>query len=184
MELMVSMVILAILSAIAVPTLTRAYHSYMLNDATSRFAGIVKLTRFEAIRRNTQIPLRVRQNGTIWTAWTDLNNNNATDPTENQDVLAGLVSVLPAGSVPSPTPITTAIGPAITSFTVQSGASTSVTFDGRGAVVFAGAPTVYAYYLGNSNIPGFGARAIVLLPSGAVQIWSTASATGAWVQVS
>ena len=175
-----SIVILMILSAIAIPTLTRAYRSYLLSDATSRFAGIVKLTRFEAIRRNTQITLRVKQNGATWTAWTDTNNNGIPDATENQALLNQMVSILPAGSVPSPAPIAAAIGSAPT---VLSGSSSSVAYDARGAVNFGGGPAaVYAYYLGNSAIADFGARAVVLLPSGAVQVWSSVS--GAWKQLS
>ena len=182
-ELVMSIVILMILSAIAIPTLTRAYRSYLLSDATSRFAAIVKLTRFEAIRRNTQITLRVQQNGATWTAWTDTNNNGIPDATENQTLLNQTVSILPPGSVPSPAPITSSIGPAITTFTVQSGSSTSVTYDGRGAINFGGgSPAVYFYYLGNPAFPDLGARAVILLPSGIVQLWSSVS--GTWKQVS
>lgn len=179
-ELVMSLAILMILSAIAIPTLTRAYRSYVLGDATTRLAGIVKLTRFEAIRRNRPIAMRVRQNGSTWIAWTDSNNNGDPDSVEPQVLLTGLAGVIPAPSSPSNAPIVAAIG---SSPTVLSASNTLVTYDTRGAVNFGGgAPAVYAYYLGNPNIPDFGARAVILLPSGIVQVWSSAS--GTWKQLS
>jgi len=179
-ELALSLALLMILSAIAMPTLIRAYRSYVLNDATSRFAGIVKLTRFEAIRRNTQVPLRVQQNGTTWIAWADRNNNNVADPVEPQVLLVGMVGVIPAPASPSTSPIAAAIG---STPTVLSASTSSVTYDARGAVNFGGGPpAVYVFYLGNPAIPDFGARAVVLLPSGIVQVWSSAS--GTWRQQS
>jgi Tfp pilus assembly protein FimT len=183
LELAASLAIVMILSAVAVPSLLRSYRAYVLSDAASRLAGIVKLTRFEAIRKNTQIRLRAQQGAANWTVWTDSNNNSLADSGENQVVLNSMIRVLPAGSVPSPTPITSAIGSAISTFTVQSGSSTVITYDGRGAVDFGGgSPAVYVYYLGNTGIPNFGARAIVLLPSGVVQVWTSAS--GNWTRLS
>lgn len=175
-----SIVILMILSAIAIPTMTRAYRSYILSDATSRFAGIVKLTRFEAIRRNTLISLRVRQNGATWTAWADTTANGNPDPTEPQVLLAATTAVIAPPGAPSTAPIAAAIGSAPT---VLSAGNTSVAYDARGAVNFGGGPpAVYAYYLGNPGFPDLGARAIILLPSGIVQVWSSAS--GTWKQSS
>lgn len=186
-ELVVSLAILMILSAIAVPTLMRSYRAYILGDAASRFSGIVKLARFEAIRRNTRISLRVQRTGADCNvsdciAWSDTNNNSIVDPAEAQMLLPHMVNILPAGSVPDPAPIINAIGPAISTFTVQS-ANSVVTYGGRGGIDFGGgAPTVFVYYLGNTAIPDFGARAVVLLPSGAVQLWSSSS--GRWQRVS
>lgn len=179
-ELVVSIVILMILSAISIPTLTRAYRSYVLSDSTSRFAGLVKLTRFEAIRRNRQVKLQVQLSGTTWAAWADVITDNTPNPTENQIVLAGMVGIIPAPGSPSGAPIAAAIG---SSPTVLSGNTSSVTYDARGAVNFGGGPAaVYAYYLGNPTIPDLGARAVILLPSGIVQVWSSSS--GTWKQVS
>ena len=180
MELLVSIMIFMILSAIAIPTFTRAYRLYVLNDAGSRLAGIVKLTRFEAIRRNKPVTFRVQKNGTTWTAWADTNPNGNPDSTEPQLLLAAVLAIIPAPGSPSTAPIAAAIGSAPTEL---SGTSTSVGYDPRGAVNFGGGPpAVYAYYVGNPAFPDLGARAIILLPSGIVQVWSSAS--GTWRQSS
>ena len=54
-ELAVSMTVLLILSAIAIPELIRSLRTYQLNDAATRVADMLKFTRFEAVRRNKQI---------------------------------------------------------------------------------------------------------------------------------
>ena len=176
-ELVTSLAILMILSAIAIPTLMRAYRSYVLSDIASRFSGTAKLTRFEAIRKNTQISFRLQQAGTNWNVWVDSNGNGTPDSGEPQVVLTGLVVPLPSGSVPSSAPISAANGSATLS--VLSGGNTSVTYDGRGAIYYGPNPTaVYVFYFGNTSIPNFGSRAVVLLPSGIVQVWT--SGTGTW----
>lgn len=181
-ELGVSVALLIILSAMAIPTLTRAYYSYVLSDAASQFSGMMKFTRFEAIRRNTRISCRVQQTAGTWTAWADTDKDGNPSAAEAKLILAGLVSVVPAPASPSTAPIVAAIGAASPAITVQSAGNTFITYDGRGGVDFGGnPPAVYVYFLGNTGITDFGSRAIVLLPSGSVQVWS--SATGAWTRV-
>ena len=72
-------------------------------------------------------------------------------------------------------------------WTVLSGSNASIIYDQRGVVVpYAGGPassTVYALYLGNPSDPSSGYRAIITLPSGAVQVWTSSSA-GNWQRVS
>jgi prepilin-type N-terminal cleavage/methylation domain-containing protein len=183
-ELVVSLAVLIILSAIAIPTLMRSYRTYQLSDAAARVAGIMKLTRFEAIRKNTQISCQVKQSGANWILWVDSNKNGTADAGEVQVVVTGSVTLLPSSSVPSPASIVAALGSASPGLTTLSGTTTPVTYDGRGAVVFApNPPAVYVYYLGNTAIPDMGARAVVLLPSGIVQVW-TASSGSTWQRVS
>src|SRR5713226_437158 len=54
-ELAVSMTVLLILTAIAIPSLMRSIRAYQLNDAAGRLSDMLKFTRFEAVRRNTQL---------------------------------------------------------------------------------------------------------------------------------
>ena len=70
--------------------------------------------------------------------------------------------------------------PALTAISPGSGA---VRFDQRGAVV-ASPPAVYVFYVGNTS-PDGGYRAVIVLPSGSVQVWTYAGGSGsAWQQIS
>ena len=179
-ELAVSMAVVLILTAIALPTLTRSYRAYQLNDSANRLSGMLKFTRFEAIRRNKPISCQILQNGTDWYVWSDSNGDGAVDPTETQYLITGIVTLLPDGVAPAPSAIIAAVGG---SPTTLSGSNGFVKFDPRGAVTFTGAPSVYIFYLGDISVPDYGYRAIVLLPSGVTQIW-TAPAGGTWQRTS
>src|SRR5262249_25503323 len=159
------------------PTLLRAYRAYLLGDATSRVAGMVKLARFEAIRRNTQVTLKVQSSGSNWNI--TMQANGATILGAPQLVLTNQVNMLGSGSVPNSAPISTANGGG--TLTVKSGTNSTVTYDARGSIYFGGGSSaVYVFYLGNTSISDFGSRAVVLLPSGIVQVWT--SSTGTWTR--
>jgi Tfp pilus assembly protein FimT len=178
----VSLAILIIMSAVAIPTLMRSYRAYQLSDAATRVAGIMKLTRFEAIRRNTQISCQVQQSGTNWNFAMSKGGTPLTGA--QQVVVSGIVTLLPSGSVPSSASIIAALGAASPGLTTLSGGNATVTYDGRGALYFSpNPPAVYVFYLGNTAIPDLGARAVVLLPSGMVQVW-TATTSSTWQRVS
>jgi len=100
-ELAVSMAVLLILSAIAIPSLTRSLRTYQLNDSASRLSDQLKFTRFEAVRRNTQISCQIKQFGTDWIVWADTIANVAPDPSEKQILITGFVTLLPSGAPPS-----------------------------------------------------------------------------------
>src|SRR5882724_637933 len=70
-ELAVSLTVLMILTAVAIPTLMRSFRTYQLNDAASRLAGTLKFTRFEAVRRNKQINFLIVPAGNDWIVGTD-----------------------------------------------------------------------------------------------------------------
>jgi len=182
-ELLVSVVILVILAAIAVPTLLRAYRSYQLSDAASKLSGIMKSTRFSAIRKNTAVSCQILQNGPSWTVWADLDGDGNPTPGEPQILVTGMVQMLGAGAVPPPAAIVAAVGPASPGLNVLSPGNATVKFDQRGARQFAGADSVDVFYLGNPAIADLGFRAIVLLPSGTVQVWR-AGVGGPWTRVS
>ncbi len=182
-ELVVSLAVLLILTAVAVPTLMRAYHAYQLSDSSNRVSGIMKLTRFEAIRKNTTIACKVQKSGSNWILWIDSNGNNVPDAGETQVVVTGTVTLLATSPVPA-TSMVTALGSKSPGLTTLSGGNASVTYDGRGAVFFgANPPAVYVFYLGNTAISDMGERAVVLLPSGIVQVW-TADTASTWQRIS
>jgi type II secretory pathway pseudopilin PulG len=178
-ELAVSMTVLMILTAIAIPSLMRSFRTYQLNDAAARLSDILKFTRFEAVRRNTQVSFRIVPSGTDWIAGTDSNNNGLIDPTEKQILINGVVTLLPSSAPPSSASILAKLGATSSLDASKSGAASSLTFDARGAVSPLAA---YVFYLGHATNPEFGYRAVILLPSGATQIW-TAPNGGTWQRI-
>ncbi len=177
-ELAVSLSVLLILTAIAIPSLTHSFRTYQLNDAAGRLSDMLKFTRFEAVRRNTQVNFLILPSGTGWIAGTDEDNDGSFGPTEKQILINGVVTLLPTGAPPGPASILATLG-ATSSLTTRSGAAATVTFDARGAVT---SLTASVFYLGIPNSPEFGYRAVILLPSGATQIW-TAPAGGTWQRI-
>lgn len=188
-ELAMSICVMLILTALAIPSLVRSLRTYQLNSAAASVSDMLKFTRFEAVRKNKQINFLMLANGPGWIVGTDSNNNGALDPTEKQQQIAGYPTLLPDGIAPSPTTISNALGgTAPTTLTPLSGANGTVTFDARGAVrqgINGGlAPNPYVFYVGNASDADSGYRAVVLLPSGSVQVWTwNASQGGAWRRV-
>ena len=176
------MSIMLILTAIAIPSLMRSFRTYQLNDAATRLSAMIKFTRFEAVRRNTQINFLMQASGTGYLVGTDSNNDGTLQATEKQELIAGFATLLPSGVAPAPTAITTALGGA--TLTTLSGSNNSVTFDARGAIRVGGAvsASIFVFYIGSVSDPEFGFRAVILLPNGSTQIW-TAPNGGIWQQV-
>jgi type IV fimbrial biogenesis protein FimT len=184
-ELVVSICVMLVLTSVAIPSLMRSLRTYQLNGAAARVSDMLKFTRFEAVRRNKQINFLAQANATGWLVGTDSDNSGALDPTEKQQSITGYPTLLLSGIAPAPNAISASLGG--TALTPLSGNNAAVTFDARGAVRLGinGAVTnnVYVFYVGNANNPDSGYRAVVLLPSGSIQIW-TASQGGPWSQVS
>ena len=182
-ELAVSLTVLLILTAIAIPSLMRSFRTYQLNDAASRLADMLKFTRFEAVRQNKQVNFLMQASGSGWIIGVDKNGNGTIDLNEKQEVIAGFATLLGSGVAPSPTAITTALGGS--ALTTMSGSAGSVTFDARGAIRVGGtvSSSTFVFYVGSAADPEFGFRAVILLPSGSTQIW-TAPNGGAWQQIS
>ncbi len=187
-ELAVSMTVLLILTAIAIPTLMRSFRAYQLNDAATRLADMLKFTRFEAVRRNRPVCFLMQPSGSTWTTGTDSTGIGSTcsgtlDPNGKRQVIDGFATLLPSGVAPGPAAITAALNGA--ALITKSGSAGSITFDARGAIRVGGAvsPSVFVFYIGNATDPEFGYRAVILLPSGSTQIW-TAPQGGPWQQIS
>jgi type II secretory pathway pseudopilin PulG len=177
-ELAVSLTVLLILTAIAIPTLMRSFRTYQLNDAAARLSDMLKFTRFEAVRRNTQVNFLMQASGTDWLVGADSNNNGTIDATEKQQLISGIVTLLPAGAPPSSSSILAKLG-STGSLTTVSGTAGTITFDSRGALSPLAADI---FYLGSATNPEFGYRAVILLPSGATQIWSAPNG-GTWQRI-
>lgn len=183
-ELVVSISVMLILTALAIPSLMHSVRAYQLNSAAASVSDMLKFTRFEAVRRNTQINFLMQGSGPGWLVGTDSNNNGVFDPTEKQQLVAGFPTLLPGGTAPPPNAIQAALGGA--ALTTLSGANGTVTFDARGAVRQAIGGAIannpYVFYIGNASDPDSGYRAVVLIPSGGVQVWASPQG-GPWRQV-
>lgn len=172
-ELVVSCAVVMILTAVAIPSLTRSYQIYQLNSAATQLSGMLKLTRFEAIRRNTPISCQFQQNGGTW----QISINSPSAPA--QFVMSS--TTLVGGGGPSSASIATAMNAA--ALTALSGANGSITFDQRGAVVpNAGQALPYVLYIRNAADASLGYRAVVIMASGVIHVWNSTGTS--WAQVS
>jgi len=182
-ELAVSLTVMLILTGIAIPSLMRSFRTYQLNDATTRLSDLLKFTRFEAVRRNTPVTLRLQQAGADWNVWTDSDGDTVEDATEKQILITGFATLLPASGLPGTGAFAAVLGPS--TFTIMSGSNGTVTYDARGAVRVGGAiaSSVLVFYLGGVASPEYGYRAVLLLPSGAVQLWTAPPSGGTWLRI-
>jgi prepilin-type N-terminal cleavage/methylation domain-containing protein len=182
-EVVIAMAVILILSAIALPAFVSAYRTYELTDAATQFAGLLKFTRFEAIRLNTNVNCVIQQTASVppvtnmWADSLPTPQDGVEDPGEKQLLFGGTVNLVPPAAVPNAAGLAAAANvPALATVPLANG---FVTFDRRGAVNPA-APQVYAFYLSNLNDTSVGARAVILLPSGSIQLWK-ADSLGNWI---
>jgi Tfp pilus assembly protein FimT len=183
LELVVTVAFILAISGMAVGPTTKLLKTYQLNDAASQLAGIVKFTRFEAIRRNMPIKCVNSQAGANAQAniWADNDGDNVEGATEKQILLNPNATLVSAGVVPNTSALAAAAN--IPTLIAISPGNDAIKFDQRGAVV-ASPPAVYVYYVGNTS-PSGGFRAVIVLPSGSVQVWTYAGGTGnEWQQTS
>ena len=183
-EMAVSLTVLLILTAIAIPSLMYSFRTYQLNDAATRVADALKFTRYEAVRRNTQVCFLMQSGpASSWIIGTDSNCSGTFTANERQQVIAGFAGLLGSGVAPSPSAISAALGGTTPTPVYTSGSS--IRFDARGAIRVGGSvsTTIFVFYIGSTTDPEFGYRAVILVPSGNIQIW-TAPAGGPWQQVS
>ena len=179
-EVAVVLAVIMIIAATCLPYFFQAFGTYQLNDAAAQVAGILKFTRYEAIRTNAPVSAQVRQVTSpraMTNIWTDSNANAVEDNTEKQILLDNNI-VLDDSTVP---PNTAALATAVGVATLTAVSSGSVTFDPRGAVTPA---AVNVLYVGNVARQTYGYRAVVLFPSGSMQIWTAdATASAGWNQI-
>jgi Tfp pilus assembly major pilin PilA len=172
------MAVILILSAIALPAFVSAYRMYQLTDAATQFAGLLKFTRGEAIRLNKTVNCVIQQVASVppvTNIWADSDVDGIEDPTEKQLLFSGTVNLVPAATVPNAAGLAGAVGVAA----LTDGTAIPFGFDRRGAVNPA---QVYAFYLSNLNDTSVGARAVILFPSGSIQLWK-ADSLGNWISL-
>jgi Tfp pilus assembly protein FimT len=169
-----------ILIAVGLPAFLRAYHSYQLSNAATQVKDMMLLTRYEAIRLNKPINCIIQpsaSNPGMTSLWADSIVNNQLDPTEKTILLGNSGNLVDSGTVPGISTLFTALGSLVPLAPSPSGST--VQFDARGAVI---PPTnVTVFYLASSVAPEAGYRAVLLLPAGSVQMW-TSDASGNWQQ--
>jgi prepilin-type N-terminal cleavage/methylation domain-containing protein len=184
-EVVIALAVILLLSAIALPAFVNAYRTYQLTDAATQFAGLLKFTRFEAIRLNTNVTCQIQQTASVppvtnmWADSIPTPPDGIEDPGEKQLLFGGTVNLVPPAAVPNAAGLAAAAGvPALATVPLANG---PITFDRRGAVFFnPPPPQIYAFYLANLNDASIGARAVILLPSGSIQIWK-ADSLGNWI---
>ena len=179
-EAAVVLAVIMIITAASLPYFFQAFGTYQLNDAAAQVAGILKFTRYEAIRTNAPVSAQVRKVTSpraMTNIWTDSNADAVEDNTEKQILLDNNI-VLDDSTVP---PNTAALATAVGVATLTVVSSGSVTFDQRGALSPA---AVNVLYVGNVARQAYGYRAVVLFPSGSMQIWTAdATASAGWNQI-
>ena len=182
-ELVVAVAVAMVLMAVGLPAFLRAYHAYQLSSATTQVADILRLTRYEAIRQNTPIQCLIRASGSnppTTALWVDSIPNLTQDPTEKTFLLGTSGNLVSSGSVPNTSGLISSANLGSVPVNTPSPTSSAVEFDARGAVM---PPTfVNAFYLSSQTSPDAGYRAVLLMPAGAIQIW-TADASGNWQQL-
>lgn len=168
-ELIMVLFVIVLTAAISLPSFMQAYQRYQVDDAATRMANVIKFTRYEAIRTNAPVSyvIGVTPAGTA-IAWTDSNGNGAPDAVERQLVFSPNVTLFAAGNVPNTAGLILAanVGPLIP----LSNTAAAVQFDQRGAVNPPPAGALVSY-VGSIASPNAGYRAIILLPSGSMQLW-------------
>ena len=181
-ELLISLAIISIFSALAAPRLIGTYRSYQMDDAASQVAAQIKFTRYEAIRRNNVTlclnSAQAAQGGLVTMYTRDIKApNNNVQTNEKQIVFAAnaVATLAAAAAVPNSGSLAAVVNAG--ALTTVAPANGSITFDGRGAKTAPAGGSVY--WVGNAV---YGWRAVTVLPSGSVQVWSTA--TGTWRQLS
>lgn len=176
-ELVVAMAVALIISGIALPSISSSLRVYQLNSVASMVADQFKSSRFDAIRRNVATTCYITPVAGGYQLWTDALGTGVYATTDRTALILGsrtLVATVPTGGA-----LASAIN--VTGTTAMSGSSSQVSlaFDPRGAV--SGNTAVNVFYIGYTGNTAFGYRAVVVLPSGSVQVW-TPNGSGSWVQ--
>jgi type IV fimbrial biogenesis protein FimT len=185
LELVMVVAIMMILSAFAVPRIMDTMRTYQLTSAAAQVADAVKYARYEAVRKNIGVNSCTNASGGTWVVWTD-RDCAAASTADRKFALTGNVTFLSSANVPTAGALTGAVQVGALTTLSASGSLQTIAFDPRGAVNFAassgGAPTVYVFYVGTTTLPAQSYRAVVIMPSGATQVW-TGSPGGAWIQI-
>ena len=169
-ELLAVMAVILVVSAISTPSFMHAYQYYQVSNAASSMANVIKYTRYEAIRRNTPINCVIGPAPVGTIAWTDSNGNGVADNVEQQLTFSTAVTLLAPGNLPGGAVPGLVLAANVGPLVPVSNTNAIVQFDQRGAVNPPPAGALVSF-VGNTLVPGAGYRAIILLPSGSMQLW-------------
>ena len=182
-ELVVAMAVAMVLMAVSLPYFMRAYHAYQLSNAATQMADILRLTRYEAIRRNRTVNCLIRPdaaNPAMTDAlMTDANGNPLTGVASRMVLFGPSGNLVGSSSVTgaSALPALAALGATTPTAIPPTGGV--IPFDARGALATG---NVNVFFLNAQGSPESGFRAVLLMPAGSIQIWSGDS-SGNWWQV-
>jgi prepilin-type N-terminal cleavage/methylation domain-containing protein len=179
-ELVVAMAVVLIITGVAMPSITQNLRVYQLNSTAGMVADQLKSSRFDAIRRNTTQTCYIQPSGNGYRMWTDSKGTGAWVNTDKTTQLTGSATLVPAGNVAIAGQMASAIGVGATNAISGVTGNVTLSFDTRGAVSTNN--LVNVLYIGYPNNPNWGYRAVVILPSGSVQVWSP-NGGGSWSQV-
>jgi len=177
-ELVVVLVVILITSAITAPSFMRAYQYYQVSNAATSMANVIKYTRYEAIRLNTPINCVIGPAPVGTMAWTDSIANLVPDNVERQVTFSPVITLLAPASLPPGAVANLVLAANVGPLIPLGNTVAQVQFDQRGAVNPPPAGALVSF-VGNTGVPGAGYRAIIVLPSGSMQLWK-ADATGTW----
>jgi type II secretory pathway pseudopilin PulG len=180
-ELVVTLTIVLILAAIAIPNFVRAMNSYSLGSAVQNVSLIIQRTRYEAIKRNTNVSCyySIDPNGNVPIVWVDINGTGVRVPTDPQFAYTrSLLNANPGPQIPGPASM--GFAAVVQPAAITAGGGILVTFDSRGAVSFGGAPPVWAMYYSLNNNLSYGVKAITIEPFGRSKVWSALPNDNAW----
>jgi len=169
-ELLAVMAVILVVSAISTPSFMRAYQYYQVSNAATSMGNVIKYTRYEAIRRNTPINCVIGPAPVGTIAWTDSNGNGVADNVEQQLTFSTTVTLLAPGNLPATAVPGLVLAANVGPLVPVSNTNAIVQFDQRGAVNPPPAGALVSF-VGNTLVPGAGYRAIILLPSGSMQLW-------------
>ncbi len=180
-ELVVTLTIVLIVAAIAIPNFVRAMNSYSLSSAMQNISMIIQRTRYEAIKQNTNVSCyySIDPVSNVPIMWVDVNRTGirvATDPQFAYN--RSLLNANPGGLVPPPASM--GFAAVVQPAAIAANGGILVTFDSRGAVSFGGAPPIWVMYYTLNNDPNYGAKAITIEPSGRSKGWSAPHGSTGW----
>jgi prepilin-type N-terminal cleavage/methylation domain-containing protein len=185
-EMVVAIAVAMVLMAIGMPAFLRAYHAYQLTNASSQLSDILRLTRYEAIRLNRSINCVVQPDAidpTRTDAFADVDGLPTPGPTDKIILLGPGGNIVDAGGVPGTAALLAKANVPAGAVAATPGSMT-IAFDSRGAVSNLNVPVTNArvFYLASTQAPEAGFRAVLLMPSGSIQVWS-GDGTGNWTQI-
>jgi prepilin-type N-terminal cleavage/methylation domain-containing protein len=173
-ELLVTILIMLVIAAIAIPNFMRQITLYKSASTARSISDLIQRTRYEAIKRNTKVTCHFALGATS-NAWIDI---NGTGVLANND--PKVIYPAPMLSTGSALPGTASMNfPTVTAVA----AAGTITFDSRGAVDYTGVPggqTVWVLYFTYNNDANYGAKAVTVEPMGRTKVWTANPGTSTW----